>query len=133
MTRFAIDAPTLLHLATTGAGVDGEDQLVAPRSIRSDALQLLLSDVRAGERSEEEALDAHERITEIRIRLLGDRVSRRLAWRIARDLDWDDLRAAEYLAVARLQADVLVTGDPGLADRAEGLVPVTGVERWSGG
>ena len=54
-------------------------------------------------------------MTEIKIRLLGDRVSRKTAWRVAREHDWDTLRDAEYLAVTRLQADALVTVDPGLA------------------
>jgi hypothetical protein len=51
-------------------------------------------------------------------------VSRRTAWRIARDHQWDTLRQAEYLAVARLQADALVTVDPEMAALAQGVVPV---------
>ncbi|HEX2901968.1 MAG TPA: hypothetical protein VHO01_00815, partial [Jatrophihabitans sp.] len=53
-----------------------------------------------------------------------DRVSRATAWRIAREHDWDTLRDAEYLAVARLQADALVTVDAGLAAKAQGVVPL---------
>lgn len=128
MTRFAIDAATLVHLVGAGFELNDGDQLVAPKSIRSDALQLLLDAVRSGSRTEAEALALHERLTELKMRLLGDRVSRRTAWRIARDLEWGDLQAAEYLAVARLQADVLVTTDPQLVRRANGIVPVAGVE-----
>jgi predicted nucleic acid-binding protein len=62
------------------------------------------------------------------MRLLGDRVSRRTAWQIARQHDWDTLRDAEYLAVARLQADALVTVDPRLAAAATDVVPVAPVE-----
>src|SRR4051794_22626874 len=105
MTRYAIDAAALLELVTAGDPGDDGHQLVAPKSIRSDVLQLLLDEFRAGTRTEAEAMAVHLRITELKIRLLGDRVSRRTAWEIARDLDWDDLRAAEYVAVARLQAD----------------------------
>ena len=57
------------------------------------------------------------------MRLLNDRVSRRTAWKIAREqgaLTHD----AEYLAITRMQADALVTIDPKLAARAEGLVPL---------
>jgi hypothetical protein len=36
---------------------------------------------------------------------LIDRVSRRTAWRTAREHGWDELHHAEYLAVAHLQAD----------------------------
>jgi hypothetical protein len=101
---------------------------VAPNSIRSDALQLLLHDVRRGARTEKAALAAHERITELKMRLLGDRVSRGTAWRIARELDLESLRPAEYLAVTRLQADALVTMDPTLAAIAEGVVPLAPVQ-----
>jgi len=124
MARYAIDAPTLLHLVDAGLAVDPGHQLVAPNSIRSEALELLLADVRAGRRTEAAALAAHERMTEIKLRLLGDRVSRRTAWKIARERDWDQLRDAEYLAVTRLQADALVTVDPALAAAARDTVPL---------
>jgi hypothetical protein len=58
------------------------------------------------------------------MRLLGDRVSRRFAWRIAREHDWNTLHDAEYLAVAKLQADALTTVNPELAAKAEGVVPL---------
>jgi predicted nucleic acid-binding protein len=128
MARYVIDAVTLLHLVDNDLRPGPSHQLVAPNSIRSEALQLLLEDVRAGKRTEPAALDVHERITELKMRLLGDRVSRRTAWNIARQRDWDTLRDAEYLAVARLQADALVTDDPALAARAAGLVPVAPLE-----
>jgi predicted nucleic acid-binding protein len=124
VARYVIDAPTLLHLVDTGLEVDPGHQLVAPNSIRSEALELLLRDVRAGKRTEAAALQAHERMTGIKLRLLGDRVSRRTAWQLARQHDWDTLRDAEYLAVTRLQADALVTVDPGLATLARDAVPV---------
>ncbi|MBB2947869.1 putative nucleic acid-binding protein [Actinoplanes lutulentus] len=127
MARFVIDAPTLLHLVDNALTVDPGHQLVAPNSIRSEALQLLLRDVRRGERTDRSALDTHERITELKMRLLGDRVSRTTAWRIAREQDWDTLRDAEYLAVTRLQADALVTVDADLAAIAENIVPVAPV------
>lgn len=128
MARYVIDAPTLLHLVDAGTEVDRGHQLVAPNSIRSEALELLLRDVRAGSRTEAAALTAHERMTELRMRLLGDRASRRTAWRIARQHDWDTLRDAEYLAVTRLQADALVTIDPRLAAMARDIVPVAAID-----
>ncbi|HET7310904.1 MAG TPA: hypothetical protein VFJ17_06220 [Mycobacteriales bacterium] len=124
MAKFAIDAVTLLHLVDNDLAIDSAHQLVAPKSIQSEAMQLLLDDVRRGERSEHDALQAHERITELKMRLLGDRVSRRVAWKLARDNDWDSLREAEYLAVTKLQADALVTVDERLASTAADLVPV---------
>ncbi|SFE91690.1 hypothetical protein SAMN05421541_104431 [Actinoplanes philippinensis] len=128
-----IDAPTLLHLVDNALAVDPGHQLVAPNTIRSEALHLLLLDVRRGERTDRAALETHERITELKMRLLGDRVSRATAWRIARENDWDTLRDAEYLAVTRLQADALVTVDPRLAATATGLVPVESLGALLGG
>jgi predicted nucleic acid-binding protein len=124
MARYVIDAPTLLHLVDNELPIDPAHQVVAPNTIRSEALQLLLGEVRRGERTDRAALETHERITELKMRLLGDRVSRGMAWRIARQQDWDTLRDAEYLAVARLQADALVTVDPDLVAKAENVVPV---------
>jgi predicted nucleic acid-binding protein len=124
MPRFVIDPPTLLEIAAAGLSINPKHRLVAPNAIRSQALELLLQRVRSGELTEQAALDLHERITEMKMRLLGDRVSRRTAWRIARDHDWTTLRQAEYLAVAKLQADALTTVDPELAAKAEGIVPV---------
>ena len=128
MARYVIDAPTLVHLVDADLHVASGHQLVAPTSIRSEALELLLLDVRSGKRTETAALKAHERMTGIKIRLLGDRVSRRVAWQVARQHDWDTLRDAEYLAVTRLQADALVTVDPRLAAAAQDAVPVAAID-----
>jgi predicted nucleic acid-binding protein len=128
MARYVIDAPTLLHLVDAGLHVDPGHQLVAPNSIRSEALELLLRDVRAGKRTEPAALKAHEQITGTKMRLLGDRVSRLTAWQIARQHDWDTLRDAEYLAVTRLQADALATVDPSLAETARDVVAVAAID-----
>jgi predicted nucleic acid-binding protein len=127
MTRYVVDATTLLHLVDNGLQVDPDHQLVAHNSIRSEALQLLLTDVRQGARTNRAALEVHERITELKVRLLGDRASRGAAWRIAQQHDWDSLHDAEYIAISRLQADALVTLDPSLAAKAEGLVPLAAV------
>jgi len=124
MARYVIDAPTLLHLVAEGVEISPEHQLVAPNIIRSQALSLLLTSVRRGELSEADALAHHERFTEMKMRLLGDRVSRRTAWRIAQDHGWDTTFDAEYLAVTRLQADALITIDPQLATKAADVVPV---------
>jgi predicted nucleic acid-binding protein len=128
MARYVIDAPTLLHLVDARLHVGAGHQLVAPNSIRSEALELLLHDVRAGKRTEAASLEAHERMTELKMRLLGDRVSRRTAWQLARQHDWDTLRDAEYLAVTRLQADALVTVDPNFAATARDVVAVAAID-----
>jgi predicted nucleic acid-binding protein len=63
----------------------------------------------------------------MKMRLLGDRVSRRKAWQVAREHDWSTLRDAEYLAITRLRADALITVDPDLAATARGAVAVADV------
>ena len=128
MTRYAIDAATLLGLAGDARAVHPDHQLVAPAAVRSHALDLLLQQVAAGVLDDATALARHDRITETRIRVLNDRVSRRVAWGIARDLGWASVREAEYLAIARLQADALVTADPRLSAAAAGLVRVAPFE-----
>ena len=127
MTRYVIDAPTLLHLVADDVDVSSSHQLVAPNLIRSQALSLLLAAVRAGEITEEVALQRHERLTELKMRLLGDRVSRRTAWKIAREHGWGTTFDAEYLAVCKLQADALITIDPALATKAADIVPLAPV------
>ena len=123
MARYVIDAPTLLHVVAGGVPVNTNHQLVAPNLIRSQALSLLLAAVRHGGLSEEIALQRHERLTELKMRLLGDRVSRRTAWNIAREQGWETTYEAEYLAVTQLQADALITIDPAMAAKAKGVVP----------
>jgi predicted nucleic acid-binding protein len=122
--RYGIDSATLLLIADTGLVVDPAHSLVAPNRILTDLLTTLLHQVRHGERTEKDALAVHTRATETKIRLLGDRVSRRTAWNLAREHDWPDLREAEYLAVPKLQADALVTSDARLAGLAAGIVEV---------
>jgi predicted nucleic acid-binding protein len=132
MTRFGIDAPTLLHLVAEGVPVADGHQLVAPQLLRSEALALLFEAVRRGELTETDALARHEAMTSVKIRLLGDRVSRAVAWAIARDHHFDSTAAAEYLAVTRLQADLFVSVDPQARARADGIVPVGTVDQLSG-
>ena len=128
MARYFIDAATLVRLVDESLRPRADHQLVAPNRIRSEAMDLLLQDVRAGTRTERDALEVHEHVTEVKIRILGDRVSRVTAWRIARERGWSTLRDAEYLAVTRLQADALVTVDADLAARAADVVPVAPLE-----
>ena len=65
------------------------------------------------------------------MRLLGDRVSRRTAWKIAREHGWESTSDAEYLAVTKLQADALVTVSPALAVKAKDVVPLALLEALS--
>ena len=133
MARFVIDAPTLLHIVTGDVEVNPAHRLVAPNLIRSQALALLLAAVRDGRISEPDALQQHERLTELKMRLLGDRVSRRTAWKLAREHGWDTTFDAEYLAVCKLQADALITIDSEMAAKATGVVSVAPIEALTAG
>jgi predicted nucleic acid-binding protein len=127
MTRFGIDALTALRLAEARVVVAPGHRLVAPNVLRSHAMADLYRSVRRGERTEDEALVLLDRLTTLKIRLLGDRVSRSTAWKIAARLDWPDIGTAEYLAVAKLQADRFVTLDPALAAVADEFVPTAAI------
>jgi predicted nucleic acid-binding protein len=128
MTRYAIDTLTAIRLARERIAVPAEHRLVAPKSLQSHALSLLYRAVRSGELTEGEARAALDRITTMSIRLLGDRVSRATAWRIAGQLGWHDIGDAEYVAVAQLQADAFVTLDPELARQVEAIVTLAPFE-----
>ena len=128
MTRYAIDAAVALRLIREESDLDPGHQLVGPAVLRSHALAMIYRDVRDGTLAEAEGREQLERIAALKIRLLGDRVSRATAWKIAAALKWDDIGSAEYLAVASLQADALVTDDEALAAAAEGIVRVAPYE-----
>lgn len=131
MTGYVVDAPTLVHVVAEGIPVSLEQKIVAPNLIRSQALTLLLQAVQRDELSEAAALQYHERMTEVKMRLLGDRMSRRTAWRIARERGWPTTYDAEYLAVTLLQADALVTIDRAMMARADGIVPLASLDALS--
>jgi predicted nucleic acid-binding protein len=75
--------------------------------------------------TEQTALDRHRRLTELKMRLLGDRVSRGTAWKLAREHGWNSTLDAEYIAVCKLQADAFVSIDPAMVAKAGLVVPVT--------
>jgi hypothetical protein len=127
MARYGIDALVAIRLAEAGTVVPAEHRLVAPSLLRSEALAILYRSVRAGERTEKDALATLRSIASMPMRVLGDRVSRQTAWRIAAELDWDEPGPAEYLAVTKLQADALVALDPVLVRAADGVVPLAPV------
>ena len=128
MTRFGIDALTAVRLVREGIVVPDEHKLVAPNLLRSEALSLIYREVRRGELSADAARTMLDRLTTMRIRLLGDRVSRAVAWRVAEQLGWDDTANAEYVAVAQLQADAFVTLDADLARAVSGIVTIAPFE-----
>ena len=131
MTRYVVDAGAVLHLAGQGVEVSSEHELLAPTLLRSQTLSLLHESVQRGELAPREALDRLARIGRMRIRLLGDGVLRRRAWDIAQRRGWDSTYEAEYVALTQLQADALITTDPALARRVEGIVATASIDDLS--
>ncbi|MDA8237438.1 MAG: type II toxin-antitoxin system VapC family toxin [Chloroflexi bacterium] len=128
MTRFVVDAGTVLHLASTGIVVAAEHELLAPTLLRSQTLAALHEAVQRGEIPPEVARERLARIGRMRIRLLGDGVLRRRAWDLADRLGWASTYDAEYVALTQLQADALVTLDADLARSVEGIVATASID-----
>ena len=127
MTRFVIDAGVGLYLVTEEIEVNPKHELLAPTLFRSQTLSLAHESVVRGEIPVNAALDQIEKLWQIKIRLLGDAVLRRLAWKIADRLDWGSTYDAEYIALTQRQGDAFVTLDPDLTRRVEGIVAVATV------
>ncbi len=128
MTRFVVDCGVVLQLAAEEIAVSGEHELLAPTLLRSQVLSALHEAVHSGELTQEVALERLARVQSIPMRLLGDAVLRRRAWRVADELGWPGTYDAEYVALTQLQADAFVTLDAGLARRVEGLVQTATVD-----
>lgn len=128
MTRFVIDAGVGLHLVAEGIEVDPRHELLAPTLFRSQTLSLAHESVVRGETPASVAFEQLERLWQIKVRLLGDAVLRRLAWKIANRLESASTYDAEYIALTQLQGDAFVTLDSDLARRAEGIVRVATVD-----
>src|SRR5262245_45195301 len=105
MTRFVVDSGAIIHLACEGVEVGPEHQMLAPTLIRAQTRSDLYGAVQRGELEADAARDLLERIWAMKIRLLGDAVLRRRAWRVADELGWPDTYDAEYVALTLLQAD----------------------------
>jgi predicted nucleic acid-binding protein len=124
MTRFVIDAPVAIQLATDAPVIAAAHSLVAPTLLRSEVLALVYASVRDGKTDTRAAKAILDGIRSLRIRLLGDRVLQSVAWDVARTLDWPDTYKAEYIALTRLQADALITFDKKLSEAASTLVRI---------
>jgi predicted nucleic acid-binding protein len=128
MARYVITPDVALRLAGDRVAVPAGHHLLAPTLLRSQLLSLLYQAVRRGELTRKEADRQLDYVRGLRLRLLGDRVLQGLAWRFADQLGWPDTLTAEYVALAKLQADALVTLDATLARQAAKLVPTAPVD-----
>ncbi len=128
MTRFVVDASAVIHIVSEEIEVADAHELLAPTLLRSQTLSSLHEAVQQGEIAADIARDYLERIGRMPIRLLGDAVLRRRAWKIADELGWPSIYDAEYLALTQLQADAFVTLDRDLAREAEGIVTLASID-----
>jgi predicted nucleic acid-binding protein len=128
VTRFVVDASTVIHLVGEGIEVAAAHRLLAPTLLRSQVLSLLHEAVARGEIPADVARDRLARIGRMPIRLLGDGVLRRRAWELADRLGWASTYNAEYIALTQLQADAFVTLDAGLARSVEGIVATASID-----
>ncbi len=124
MSRYVVDAGAVLRLVATEVEVASRHELLAPTLLRSQTLSLLHESVQRGELTASVAQVHLTRIRMLSIRLLGDAVLRRRAWALAEELGWASTYDAEYVALTQLQAHALITLDPDLATRVEGVVAV---------
>jgi predicted nucleic acid-binding protein len=128
MARFVVDCGVVLQLASERIEEPLGHELLAPTLLRSQTLSGIHEAVHRGEITPEVAEERLARIQSMSIRLLGDAVLRRVAWRIADQLGWAETYDAEYLALTHLQADAFVTLDAELARRVEGVVPTATID-----
>jgi predicted nucleic acid-binding protein len=128
MTRFVVDAGAVLHLVSAEVEVSGEHELLAPTLLRSQTLSALHEAVRRGELPAEVGRERLAQVGRMPIRLLGDAVLRRQAWKVADRLGWASTYDAEYVALTQLQADALVTLDAELARSVQGIVATAPID-----
>jgi len=132
MTRFVIGADVALRLAQLEAVVPATHQLLAPTLMRSQVLAQLYGLVQRGELDRKDAERQLDYLRGLRLRLLGDRVLQRVAWKLAEQLGWPDTFMAEYIALTQLQADAFVCLDPELARAVKGTVRLASIDELIG-
>jgi predicted nucleic acid-binding protein len=128
MTKYVIDAGAAIELSGDEREIAAGHELLAPTLLRSQTLSLIHAAASKGEMTEEVAASRLDRIGALRIRLLGDRVLRSNAWKVADRLGWADTFDAEYIALTLLQADAFITLDADLAERVKGVVRTASIE-----
>jgi predicted nucleic acid-binding protein len=128
MTKFVVDASTVLHLASADVNVPASHKLLAPTLLRSQTLSALHEAVQRGEIPADVAREHLTRVGQMKIRLLGDAVLRRRAWELADQLGWASTYNAEYVALTQLQADAFITLDAELARSVEGIVATASID-----
>jgi predicted nucleic acid-binding protein len=112
VSAYVIDSSAAVELAAAGYVPAAGDSLLAPTLLRSEVLAALRREVASGGRDEKAARALLAAVDRLPVRLLGDRVLRKTAWRLAGELGWPETFAAEYVALTVLHGDALVTDEP---------------------
>jgi predicted nucleic acid-binding protein len=128
MTRYVVDASAALHLVTQRVEVAAEHELLAPTLLRSQTLSLMHEAVQRGEIEADIAQEVLGRVGKMKIRLLGDAVLRRVAWKMADRLGSASTYDAEYVALTQLQADAFITMDAELERKLQGIVVTASID-----
>jgi predicted nucleic acid-binding protein len=131
MAKYVIGPDVVIRLARDEAVIRYEHQILAPTLLRSQLLSLLYQAVHRGAMTRKDAERYLSYVRALRIRLLGDRVLQNVAWKVADQLGWSDTFDAEYVALAQLQADALITLDRQLAHAVKDLVTVAPIKALS--
>jgi predicted nucleic acid-binding protein len=131
MAKYVIGPDVVIRLARDEAVIRDEHQILAPTLLRSQLLSLLYQAVHRGGMTKKDAERYLSYVRALRIRLLGDRVLQNVAWKVADQLGWSDTFDAEYVALAQLQADALITLDRQLAHAVKDLVTVAPIKALS--
>jgi predicted nucleic acid-binding protein len=132
MPKYVIGPDVVLRLAQEQAQLPNDHPLVAPTLLRSQVLALLYQAVRHGTITKQHAGAPLAYVRGLRIRLLGDRVLQSVAWTIADQFGWPDTFDAEYVALAQLHADAVITLNADLASTVQHLVRVAPFEALQG-
>jgi predicted nucleic acid-binding protein len=128
MTRYVIGPDVAIRLAGAEAVVPDGHHMLAPALLRSQMLSLLYQAARRGEITKKDAERRLDYAHGMRIRLHGDSFLQNAAWEVADQLGWSDTFDAEYVALAQVEADALITLDRQLADAVKDLVTVAPIE-----
>jgi predicted nucleic acid-binding protein len=128
MAKYVIYPEVALRLAAEDVALPADHRLLAPTLLRSQLLSQLYRLVRENKMTKEEAEQHLDYVRGLRIRLLGDRVLQKVAWRVAEQLGWPDTLDAEYVALTELQGDALVTLNHDIIAAAADLVAVAPFE-----
>jgi predicted nucleic acid-binding protein len=101
MPKYVICPDVALYLAQHKTVITQEHHLLALTLLRSQVLSLRYRAVRRGALTQTEAEQRLNYVRALRLRLLGDRVLQRVAWKVAEQLGWPDMLDAEYIAGCR--------------------------------